>query len=281
MSLTAPSSQQANLPTMSGPMNAREQSRLQAQAQAEAQAQAQAQVQAQIQAQTVLASLNAPPMNNLASQSQAQSQLSTGAMNAMQMPGPSNGRNGGSSVAMGQFSFANGGATSGTTSTGGDGDGDGAGASEVANNASTSAPMQPTGGHRSVLGSGIQSTAVQEAQIQARKKAEVFANARKRKRVEQPVEPVCAEPVPTEDAKLTPEERKRKRYERRLALNRESAAVSRVRRREYVKLLEERLVGAEKERVRLATELEDMQRQHSKLREHLQKLEGDIDRGSN
>lgn len=137
-------------------------------------------------------------------------------------------------------------------------------------------------GHRSVLGSGITSTAVQEAQMQARMKAEVYANSRKRKRadpapeVEKPGEPVIGE-----DMKLTPDERKKKRYERRLALNRESAAVSRVRRREYVKLLEEQLVSAEKERVRLATELSDMQRQHNKLREHLQKLEGSIDDGDN
>lgn len=146
---------------------------------------------------------------------------------------------------------------------------------------SSCAPISSSGAaHRSVLGSGIQSTAVQEAQMQARKKAEVFANARKRKRVEQPSQITRAPQVAPEDAKLTPEERKRKRYERRLALNRESAAVSRVRRREYVKLLEERLVSAEKERVRLATELEDMQQQHNKLQEHLQKLEGDIDGGS-
>lgn len=138
-------------------------------------------------------------------------------------------------------------------------------------------------GHRSVLGSGITSSAVQAAQMQARLKAEHFANARKKRRVERPAEkPTLSEKLNTaEDAKLTPEERKRKRYERRLALNRESAAVSRVRRREYVKLLEEQLVSAEKERVRLADELKDMQQQHSKLRKHLQKLEGSVENSTN
>lgn len=135
----------------------------------------------------------------------------------------------------------------------------------------------PHNGDRSVLGSGIVSSAVQEAQLQARKKAESFASERKRKRSD-PVETAERVDRPTrDDSGLTPDERKRKRYERRLALNRESAAVSRVRRREYVKLLEEQLVTAENERVRLATELSDMQRQHNKLREHLQKLEGSID----
>lgn len=138
-------------------------------------------------------------------------------------------------------------------------------------------------GHRSVLGSGITSNAVQAAQMQARLKAENFANARKKRRVEKPAEkPGLGEKLNTaEDAKLTPEERKRKRYERRLALNRESAAVSRVRRREYVKLLEEQLVSAEKERVRLADELKDMQQQHNKLRRHLQKLEGSVENSTN
>lgn len=141
---------------------------------------------------------------------------------------------------------------------------------------------QPGGGaHRSVLGSGLVSSAVQEAQVRARLKAENFAKDRKRKRTEEPVEPVKVERVSEEDSKLSPDELKKKRYQRRLALNRESAAVSRVRRREYVKLLEEQLVNAEKERVRLATELSNMQKEHNKLREHLQKLEGRIEEPDN
>ncbi|PXF42079.1 hypothetical protein BWQ96_08185 [Gracilariopsis chorda] len=130
------------------------------------------------------------------------------------------------------------------------------------------------GGQRAVLGSGIMSNAVQEAQVRARMKAESFAKARKRKRAEHPTDAEKAvEKISEDDARLTAEQLKRKRYERRLALNRESAAVSRVRRREYVKLLEEQLVNAEKERVRLATELEDMQKQHNKLKDHLRNLE--------
>lgn len=134
---------------------------------------------------------------------------------------------------------------------------------------------QQGSGHRSVLGSGIVSSAVQEAQARARLMAETFARDRKRRKVADPV-PERAERNTDEDSKLTPDERKKKRYQRRLALNRESAAVSRVRRREYVKLLEEQLVTAEKERVKLAMELDRMQRQHDKLRDQLIKLEGSV-----
>lgn len=103
-------------------------------------------------------------------------------------------------------------------------------------------------------------------------KAETFAKDRKRKR-SSPVEEEKPEKNLDEDSKLSPEDLRKKRYLRRLALNRESAAVSRVRRREYVKLLEEQLVNAEKERVRLASELSVMQQQHSELRKHLEHLE--------
>lgn len=134
------------------------------------------------------------------------------------------------------------------------------------------------GGHRSVLGSGVVSTAVQEAQVRARMKAESFAKDRKRKRtdtgrVEKP------EKLPEDDSKLSPDQLKQKRYQRRLALNRESAAVSRVRRREYVKLLEEQLVNAEKERVSLATQLAEMRKQHAKLQDHLKELEARMSEG--
>lgn len=142
-----------------------------------------------------------------------------------------------------------------------------------------SSQVLPSTGHRSVLGSGIVSSAVQEAQVRARMKAETFAKNRKRKRHEEPVEEEKNEKSNEEDSKLSPEQLRKKRYLRRLALNRESAAVSRVRRREYVKLLEEQLVNAEKERVRLAGELSEMQRQHTKLRQHLEQLERSMDAG--
>lgn len=218
-------------------------------------------------------------------QSEAEHIVNTRGQNSMQGQAPTSlptsqiqaSANAPSQPFIGPVAYVNGTTSVGTLSTGtGAGNGDLVSSENIQD---PSVPLQNISGHRSVLGSGIQSTAVQEAQMQARKKAEVFANLRKRKRVEQP-EQQRSTAVPSEDSKLTPEERKRKRYERRLALNRESAAVSRVRRREYVKLLEERLVSAEKERVRLATELDDMQQQHNKLRERLLKLEGDIDRDS-
>lgn len=109
--------------------------------------------------------------------------------------------------------------------------------------------------------------------MRARIKAEHFAKTRKRKRHEVVDDSEKSDKAQDEDSKLSAEDLRKKRYMRRLALNRESAAVSRVRRREYVKLLEEQLVNAEKERVRLATELSDMQRRHAELRENLIRLE--------
>lgn len=150
-------------------------------------------------------------------------------------------------------------------------------AEEIGKPKESAALPMPTTGHRSVLGSGIVSTAVQEAQVGARIKAETFAKNRKRKRVEDLDSDDKSDKVQAdEDSKLTPEQLRKKRYARRLALNRESAAVSRVRRREYVKLLEEQLVNAEKERVRLASELSDMQNRHAQLRENLAKLEATV-----
>lgn len=118
------------------------------------------------------------------------------------------------------------------------------------------------------------SNAVHEAQIRARMKAESFALARKKENAKR--RKSAANTIRgTNQAKsnLTAEELKQQKYRNRLRLNRESAAVSRVRRKEYVKLLEEQLVNAEKERVRLAAELMDMQKQQNKLREHLTELE--------
>ena len=135
-----------------------------------------------------------------------------------------------------------------------------------------SPPVMPSTGHRSVLGSGVVSSAVHEAQVRARMKAETFAKNRKRKRPG-PIEEEKPEKNTDEDSKLSTEDLRKKRYLRRLALNRESAAVSRVRRREYVKLLEEQLVNAEKQRVKLANDLSAMQVQHSELRKHLVHLE--------
>lgn len=127
-------------------------------------------------------------------------------------------------------------------------------------------------GHRSVLGSGISSSAVREAQARARIKADDFAKQRKRNRGS---EPVVQKKIEREedDSKLSPNDLKQKRYKRRLALNRESAAVSRVRRKEYVKLLEEKLVTAEEERIDLLNELMQMRKEHDRLRGYLCKLE--------
>ena len=135
-------------------------------------------------------------------------------------------------------------------------------------------------GHRSVLGSGISSSAVREAQARARIKADDFAKQRKRQRGTETT--VVQKKVEKEedDSKLSPNDLKQKRYKRRLALNRESAAVSRVRRKEYVKLLEEKLVTAEEERIKLMSELIQMRKEHDRLRGYLCKLEEKPDDGT-
>lgn len=65
---------------------------------------------------------------------------------------------------------------------------------------------------------------------------------------------------------------KQERYKRRLDMNRESAAVSRVRRRAYVKELEERLAAVEAEKLQLEGKLDIMLSQNEDLKKQLDRL---------
>lgn len=65
---------------------------------------------------------------------------------------------------------------------------------------------------------------------------------------------------------------KQERYKRRLDMNRESAAVSRVRRRAYVKELEERLAAVEAEKLQLEGKLEIMMSQNESFKKQLDNL---------
>lgn len=62
---------------------------------------------------------------------------------------------------------------------------------------------------------------------------------------------------------------KSSRYKRRLALNRESAAVSRIRRRAYIKELEDRLAQVEKEKHELIGQVQIMLSQNEKMSSQL------------
>lgn len=68
------------------------------------------------------------------------------------------------------------------------------------------------------------------------------------------------------------EAEKQERYKRRLDMNRESAAVSRVRRRAYVKELEERLAAVEAEKLQLEGKLEIMMSQNESFKKQLEQL---------
>lgn len=65
------------------------------------------------------------------------------------------------------------------------------------------------------------------------------------------------------------EDSKSSRYKRRLALNRESAAVSRIRRRAYIKELEDRLARVEKEKHELIGQVQIMLSQNDKMSSQL------------
>lgn len=62
---------------------------------------------------------------------------------------------------------------------------------------------------------------------------------------------------------------KKDSYQRRLALNRESAAVSRIRRREYIRQLEERLARAETNKNQLLGQVEIMVQQNKQMSQQL------------
>lgn len=71
------------------------------------------------------------------------------------------------------------------------------------------------------------------------------------------------------DAEDDDEGTKSSRYKRRLALNRESAAVSRIRRRAYIKELEDRLARVEKEKHELIGQVQIMLSQNDKMSSQL------------
>ena len=148
-------------------------------------------------------------------------------------------------------------------------------------------------------------SAVEEARIRAQREAETFANSRrdptKRERelsLPLPLPQKCDEITqrappkrqrpdpepnssneyaprrvsPDDDGRDDSEAEKKERYKRRLDMNRESAAVSRVRRRAYVKELEERLAGVEAEKLQLEGKLEIMMAQNESLKKQLENL---------
>lgn len=131
-------------------------------------------------------------------------------------------------------------------------------------------------------------SAVEEAQRAAAAKAERFADERKQRRM---AEAIIAKRPREElvvdgdegssdpgDANLPPDELRKKRYLRRLELNRQSAAVSRVRRREYVKELEDKLVGVEKEKYKLQSQVDAMGNENLKLRAQMKALQTQLGR---
>lgn len=118
---------------------------------------------------------------------------------------------------------------------------------------------------------GAASNAIEEAKQNAQQKADKFAQKRKRtrKQVEEEKPKVGEEP---EDKSLSASELKKKRYNRRLELNRQSAAVSRVRRRAYVEELEGKLIHVEREKLNLEDQVSVMQTENMKLREQMRHL---------
>lgn len=122
--------------------------------------------------------------------------------------------------------------------------------------------------------------AIEEAKANAQERADKFAAKRKRTRqqfseVEKPKEPEVSE----EDKHLSPSELKKKRYNRRLELNRQSAAVSRVRRRAYVEELEGKLMHVEREKLSLEDQVAVMQSENHKLREQMRHLHDQLAAG--
>jgi Basic region leucine zipper len=161
------------------------------------------------------------------------------------------------------------------------------------------------GGARGVAAAELQAgSAVEEAQRAAALKAERFADERKQKRAAEATiakrprddgsgagatgDADVSEDAPGNgsddagpsdaDANLPPDELRKKRYLRRLELNRQSAAVSRVRRREYVKELEDKLVGVEKEKYRLQGQVDSMGNENLKLRAQMKALQAQLGR---
>lgn len=134
---------------------------------------------------------------------------------------------------------------------------------------------------------------MEEAANAARAKAEQFAEERRRSRAGDSTqigvslkrnrddssggeECNVSESISEPDGTNSSSDVKRKRYERRLELNRQSAAVSRVRRREYVKELEEKLVGVEKEKLNLESQVAVIGDENERLRLELKSLQSQL-----
>ncbi|KAI0562483.1 bZIP transcription factor [Gracilaria domingensis] len=138
-------------------------------------------------------------------------------------------------------------------------------------------------------------SAVEEARLRAQREAETFAESRRPKRDaplitrqsdvsswgEQPAKRLRTDDTPRSSDRDQPlpkgagdesEVEKQQRYKRRLDMNRESAAVSRVRRRAYVKELEERLAAVEAEKLQLEGKLEIMLSQNESFKKQLEHL---------
>lgn len=115
------------------------------------------------------------------------------------------------------------------------------------------------------------SSAIEEAKQNAQEKADKFAQKRKRtrKQIEEEKPKEIEDP---EDKNLSASELKKKRYNRRLELNRQSAAVSRVRRRAYVEELEGKLIYVEREKLNLEDQVTVMQAENMKLRDQMRHL---------
>jgi hypothetical protein len=140
----------------------------------------------------------------------------------------------------------------------------------------------------------LESSAVEAAASAAAAKAERFATERrmqraaqastaapatsvKRPREEEPSDPEMGGGLSSDaDANMPPDELKKKRYQRRLELNRQSAAVSRVRRREYVKELEDKLVSVEKEKFKLQSQVDLMGDENTRLRSQMKALQSQL-----
>lgn len=120
---------------------------------------------------------------------------------------------------------------------------------------------------------GPSSSAIEEAKLLAQEKADKFAQKRKRSRRQTEEEKPKLIVDTEEDKKLSPADLKKKRYNRRLELNRQSAAVSRVRRRAYVEELEGKLMNVEKEKLSLEDQVTVMHAENIKLREQMRQLQ--------
>lgn len=121
----------------------------------------------------------------------------------------------------------------------------------------------------------VVSSAIEEAKQNAQERADKFAQKRKRTRAAaQHDGPGKNNGSDSGDEREpgTAGDLKKKRYNRRLELNRQSAAVSRVRRRAYVEELEGKLILVEREKMTLEDQVSVMTNENGKLQQQLRHL---------